>query len=102
MLRRESAVAQLFSLGHITPIIMSEPEFSEKDVKRGIDLMEKAGWILKRDDVPPFVGLQMTIDGKTKAEAFFEIFRELGCRSDRDLRSVLGVIRWYLNTDEMN
>lgn len=96
-----SAVAQLETLGHM-PIIMNKPDFNEQDVRRAIDLMKAAGWIEKHDDVPPFTGLKMTPEGQKKAQILLNGFRELGCPPDRDLRSVLGVISWYLNNDDMN
>lgn len=81
---------------------MNAPDFNQQDIDRALGLMEAAGWIDKHDNEPPFIGLQMTPEGQKKAEIFIGIFRELECSSDRDLWSVLGVISWYLNRDDMN
>jgi hypothetical protein len=78
------------------------PNWDTSGIKRAIELMKAAGWVERADLDSIFTGLKLTPEGNQKAFTFFEIFKELGCRSPEDLSNVLGLISWYLNTDEMN
>ena len=71
-------------------------------IVRAVDLMDKTGWITQKNTGPLLTGIALTEYGQRQAEAFLRILRELECRSPDDLESVLGVLSWYLNRDEMN
>ena len=85
-----------------TSMITPPPEWDDKRIVRALDLMERAGWIARRDHDAMFTGMQMTTHGQKHAETFLAIFRELECRSLEDFQNVLGVVSWYLNKDETN
>ena len=63
--------------------------------------MTAAGWIEKSRVTPELSESWFTEEGLVRAKQMVRAFLELDCRSDRDLRCVIGALIGLLNRDDM-
>lgn len=78
---------------------MNQPDFTSEDTARAVDLMVDAGWIEKSRVTPEFSETWFTEPGLTRAKQMLSAFLDLNCRSERDLRCVLGTLKVLLKSD---